>query len=480
MAVVKNDPQKDVIPFWNLKKKAKHRVWQAFWRAMLLTEKLESSTEEPDHDVKQVDDEKVRNVRRLAALEEAVVASGIDCIKSHWTGREHMYTAQLRQLACDALEGVDVFWNNPQGARDGQLDSVSCFGKMYVVPYPFHCVVVYDDANDEAIVRDECDEATPLTSHTNLAKLLSINFTPEVMAKRELRQKLRVLSHSKTPFTLPFTRQEKLFVGRKFRGLKWGIVPTFTFPGYYKFKCKYTKGVIRVRSSSDPRGISSLLSKLFMVKKAKMWGSVLAKSKIVQVRDHIAKMTRRAIMKADHIGLKPSMEESETLTRIFAQTRHIWENGSSLSTGACSSPHQQNATLSDDFWLHVYNNPHLSYKRLKRYLRLKESNPLLQKLPETHTLALDSLYARQKWAFRDPRTTCWFVFWDDVYACNSDMKLDPMDFDALDPTSICYREPMERQELEEWLRQRKLLHKWRKFNPALLDLLYEKKRDCSK
>lgn len=133
-----------------------------------------------------------------------------------------MYTAQLRQLACDALEGVDVFWNNPQGARDGQLDSVSCFGKMYVVPYPFHCVVVYDDANDEAIVRDECDEATPLTSHTNLAKLLSINFTPEVMAKRELRQKLRVLSHSKTPFTLPFTRQEKLFVGRKFRGLKWG------------------------------------------------------------------------------------------------------------------------------------------------------------------------------------------------------------------------------------------------------------------
>ncbi|KAG2784814.1 hypothetical protein PC129_g17920 [Phytophthora cactorum] len=52
---------------------------------------------------------------------------------------------------------------------------------MYVVPYPFHCVVVYDDAEDEAIIRDDCDKNSLLKSHENLSKLLLLNFTPEIM-----------------------------------------------------------------------------------------------------------------------------------------------------------------------------------------------------------------------------------------------------------------------------------------------------------
>lgn len=98
---------------------------------------------------------------------------------------------------------------------------------MYVVPYPFQCVVVYDDAQDEAIITDECDGNSIQTSDTNLAKLLFLNFTPSIMAKRVLRQKLRVLSERQTPIMLPFTRTEKTFVGPKFLGWKWRIIPIF-------------------------------------------------------------------------------------------------------------------------------------------------------------------------------------------------------------------------------------------------------------
>jgi hypothetical protein len=582
----------NVIPNWNLQKEAKHRVWQSFWRALLLGLAMEEENASRQEDRKRSMKKKRLNratgAARLSALEEAVVASGLQRVKSHWHGREHTYTAHLRRLARDALEGVDVYWNNPSGARDGHLDSVTFFGKMYVVPYPFQCVVVYDDAQDEAIITDECDEKTPLASHTNLAKLLSLNFTPEIMAKRELRQKLRILSAHKTEIELEYKRFEKGFLWMKFRGWKsmkfrgWTLkfrgrtlkLPIFSMPGYYKFECTYYCGIIRVQTSSDKSGILLRVNKSGAVKVVRRWIEKQIKrtglaglnrwvvNKIVAVRRWVARQfarkelaglkrwvrnfadskpvkrlkqtwstlvrcfaifkplghskremadgfnvtmkykdgrgeivipntenkdqkytvygRRKVVLKADHIGLRASMEESDKLRGIFESTRDVWEKGlkelrkkhQEYRQNLADTQKKQTDALSDDFWFFVYNDPHLRRDKLEQYLLEYEENKALKSLVKDRNEALDSLYLRQQWVFLSHRITFWYVFWDDVYARNSDFTcLKPEDFDPVSAGSICYHY-MERSELEQWLRDRKLFKWWRLFNKDLLELLY--------
>ncbi|RLN10317.1 hypothetical protein BBJ28_00023253 [Nothophytophthora sp. Chile5] len=470
-----------VLPGWNLQKEAKHRVWQAFWRALLLdlAEKEGSGPQENAKAKDNYSEKKVTGAARLAKLEEAVVASGSHRVHSHWRGKEHAYTAQLRQLARKVLEGVDVYWDDRKGARDGHLDSASCFGKMYAVPYPFHCVVVYDDVEDEAIVRDDVKDNEPLGStHSNLAKLLFLNFTPEIMAKRELRQKLRALSDQKTQIYFPYSRPEKVWLGPKLLGWKWSIVPRLTWPGTFRFECHYTHGELKVKTKEGKT--KRKMAEGFDVTMTYEDGS----GEVEVPRDSGRKYSiknRKAVMKADHIGLEPSMEESDKLRTIFERTRLDWEKGlknlqkqhQKYRRGLAKVQAEARATLSDDFWYFVYNNPHLARDKLEQYLTEREKNPALQKVPKTHAEALNALYLRRDWVLKHPTITFWFVFWDDLYARNSSMKcLLPADFDPLQPTSICYH-VMERSVLTAWLRERNLYRRWILFNPRLLDVLYE-------
>ncbi|KAG6953952.1 hypothetical protein JG688_00012570 [Phytophthora aleatoria] len=325
-------PAKNVLPRWDVDKEAKHRVWQAFWRSILLelTQNISKFKENTGE---------LTVVHRLEALEQAVVASGARRVRSHWTGEEHPYTSKLRQATRSALEGVDVFWDDASGARDGHLDSKSFFGKMYVLPYPFHCVMVYDDSKDEAVIRDEA-----VAPHTG---------------------------------------------------------------------------------------------------------------KVHHLQNRVASMG------PDHIGLSSTMDESEQLHTIFEQTKDVKHADA-------------NATLSDAFWYFVYNNPHISRQELEFHLKHREGNPQLQSLTETHQSALDSLYLRIKFIHSHPAVTFWFVFWDDVYARNGEMKgirKCKADFEPLQPTAICYH-VMRRPDLESWLCKRRLVGNRRLFHSRLLDLLY--------
>ncbi|RLN96400.1 hypothetical protein BBJ28_00011703 [Nothophytophthora sp. Chile5] len=481
---------KHAVPKWDLQKEAKHRVWQAFWRAVLLELAETEEGSIPQDQGKENATEKITGVARLAKLEEAVVASGFERVLSHWRGKEQTYTTQLRRLARDVLEGVDVFWDNPKGARDGHLDSISCFGKMYVVPYPFHCVVVYDDAADEAIVRDDFKESAPLhSSHCNLAKLLSLNFTPTIMAKRELRQKLRILSDRKTEINFPFARIETVWLGPKLQGW-WGFLPILTMPGVYKFKCHYSSGVLKVETSADKTGMLRMFTTGDKIQRKMADGFAVTMAYEggwgeVEVPHGSGRWyrieSRKAVVKADHIGLKSNMEESDELRTIFAETRIDWEEAletlrkqhQEYRRGLAKAEADANAALSDGFWHFVYNNPHLPRDELEKYLTEREQSPALRSLPETHASALDALYLRRDWVFKHPMITFWYVFWDDVYARNSGLKcLRPEDFDPLQPTAICYR-VMSRKRLEDWLRERNLCKCWSLFNPRLLGLLYE-------
>ncbi|KAE8978070.1 hypothetical protein PR003_g25752 [Phytophthora rubi] len=462
-------PAKNVLPLWDVDKEVKHRVWQAFWRSLALEMAQNAGN-------LKANPEEITVAHRLEALEQAVVASGGHRVRSHWRGEENAYTSKLRQATRAALEGVDVFWDDASGARDGHLDSKSCFGKMYVLPYPFHCVVVYDDSKDEAIVRDDAEPH----EQSKLAKLLLLNFTPIVVAKRALRQKLRVLSSHATRIDFPFQRQEKATVedGTVTKTDSQGNMHTETRYTTVEFTCYYHWGIIHVATKGDAS--KRIMAEGFDVNMTYKdgYGDAVAPhtGKVHHLKDRVA------VMGPEHLGLTPAMEDSEQLRIIFEQTRGVWERGvlelraeHQTYRRALERKHlEANATLSDAFWYFVYNNPHLPRQELEFHLIRREGNPQLKSLVETHQRALDSLYLRMKFVQSHPAVAFWFVFWDDVHARNGEMKrLRKLkdDFDPRQRTAICYH-VKRRHDLEAWLRERKLLNKRRLFHPRLLDLLY--------
>ncbi|KAG7396937.1 hypothetical protein PHYBOEH_001504 [Phytophthora boehmeriae] len=461
-------PAKHVLPGWSIDKEVKHRVWQAFWRSVML-------------DLSQNDKgyaDELTVAHRLDELEQAVVASGVRRVRSHWRGEDNPYTAKLRQAICATLEGVDVYWNDAGGARDGHLDSKSCFGKMYVRPYPFHCIMVYDDSKDEAIVRDDDDSCS---RQPKLAKLLFLNFTPQMVAKRALRQKLRVLSTSATSVHFPFSREEKATVedGTVTKTDSEGNTRTETRYSTVSFTCYYTRGVIHVATKGD--ATKRIMAEGFDVSMTYRDGYGDAVAPHTRKVHHLE--NRVAEMGPDHIGLTPMMEESEQLRAIFEQTRQVWEIGvQGLQTHyqdyrrSLAHKHSTaNATLSDAFWYFVYNDPNLSRDDLEKHLRNREGNSRLYSLAETHRDALDSLYLRMRYIQSHPAIAFWFVFWDDIYARNGEMKRlrkFTKDFDPREPTAICYN-VMQRHALENWLKERRLFGTRYFFHPRLLDLLYK-------
>ncbi|KAL8006962.1 hypothetical protein Plhal703r1_c05g0030381 [Plasmopara halstedii] len=457
---------KSILPRWDIDKQVKYRVWQAFWRSLFLT-MTQNTTIKPGE---------VTVVQRLETLEQAVVASGIQRVRLHWHGDEDSYISKLRLVARAALEGVDVFWDDATGARDGILDSKSCFGKMYVRPYPFHCIMVYDDSKDETIIRDEADSF----GHSTLAKFLSLNFSSRILAKRALRQKLRVLSTKATAVNFPFTRQEQVTVddGTITRTDSEGNTHTETRYSTVTFTCSYTCGVLHVTTRGD--NSKRIMAEGFDVTMSYRDGRGDAVAPHTKKVHHLE--NRVAIMGMDHIGLTYTMEESEQLQMIFEQTRDVWIPGvielqkhyQDYRNGLDRKHSQANSTLSDAFWFFVYNNPHISRQELQNHFTNREGNPRLQSLVKTHESSLDSLYLRMKYIYSHPAVTFWFVFWEDVYARNGNMKrikAFKADFDPNQTTAICYH-VMQRPDLEVWLKKRHLLGKRRFFHTHLLDRLF--------
>ncbi|KAG6944910.1 hypothetical protein JG688_00016840 [Phytophthora aleatoria] len=358
----------------------------------------------------------------FTALEQAIVASGIHRVRDRWQGEEDAHNAKLRQTLRSALEGVDVYWDDATGTRDGHLDSKTCFGKMYVVPYPFHCVVVYDDCKDETIIRDDKD------GKLKLAKLLFLNFTPQIMAKRDLRHKLRVLSDRDTSINFPFSRPEQVTVPDGVIVTTDAYGNTQTTPRFstVTFTCYYTNGVIGVSSKGDAKG--RIMAEGFNVTMTYRDGHGKA---VAPYTGMVYEQSGRvAVMGKSHIGLTSTMTESSELRKIFTQTQEVWEAGipelrqqhQEYRRTLQDKHAQANATLTDAFWYFVYNNANLSREKLEEHFKRRELNPRLKLLAATHQVALDSLYLRMQFILSHPAVTFWYIFWDDVYVRNAEMR----------------------------------------------------------
>ncbi|RLN96398.1 hypothetical protein BBJ28_00011701 [Nothophytophthora sp. Chile5] len=447
-----------VVTHWQLEKEVKHRMWQAWWRATLL-----SLSQKPEKANKTKSADGSTMAHRLVELEHRAMAKGMLSIYSPWLGSKDSVATQLRHAICKALEGVDAIWN---AKSTGQADSTSTFGRLVVSGSPFRCAVTYDDAGDMKDV--DCG------SKANLVKFLCGNFSPCVVLKRELRQKVRALSRRDTKIRFPFSRTETVYI-------KNGVVQEAKSEGAESvdFKCNYTWGVLRLTTSGNDSG--EAMAQGFNVTMIYTDGEGEAKdsqaNKVHRFTD------RQAVMGSDHIGLTPQMEESDQLRKILAQTQTEWTAGLAelcleaqgyRRTQLGARQAQTNPVLSDAFWFDVYNDARLPRDALERHLTNREVNPRLQALPTSHTDGLDALYQRMAFVQSHPARMFWYVFWDDVFTCNREIERFrdlARDLDPREIGSICYH-VMPREQLEAWLLDRRLLSKWRLFRPRLLDMLY--------
>ena len=78
--------------------------------------------------------------------------------------------------------------------------------------------------------------------------------------------------------------------------------------------------------------------------------------------------------------------------------------------------------LSSGFWLFVYDNYKSSREVIEHYLRTSEKNEVLQTFPTTNKAGLDFLYSRMAWCFSHPCSSLWWVFFDDLWENNGEMK----------------------------------------------------------
>ena len=454
-----------LVPGWDLEREVKHRIWHTFWEGMLLNKCGEDVA------------------RRLLELKDATMNSGIENIRNHWRGQEDSSIAKMRLDCRQHLEGVDVYWNDASGTRDGVLDSKTCFGKMYIVPYPFHCVVVYDDAKDESFIRDDKFET-----------FYKLNMTPQVIEKRTLRQKIRCLARWGGEIEFPFSREETETVADGTKTETYedaeGNSQTRQVTNYstVTFTCYYNRGRIQLATESK-----SAMAAGFNVSMRYADGTGQAVLPNTGETHHFH--NRCATMGPDHIGLHDDMSETATLSEIFQKTDDIWtselpkliaEHDNYRQT-LIQKARDANKVLGDGFWYFVYNNHQLPREALLSYLDTQEGNDTIREMASTQAAALDFLFRRMAYVNSHPAIKLWYVFWDDFYYQNKEMDRVVKcadDFNPIKATSICYR-VLKRQDLEQWLDTRKLigsrptllnalLFKSVLFNESNLDTLYQR------
>jgi hypothetical protein len=416
-------PAQTAIRFYDVKKEIKHRVWQTWWNGVLLNKCGEDVP------------------GRLVKLQKDTVDNGIATIKNHWDGEKNDEIRENRVRARADYEGVDLFWDDASGTRDGHLDSKTCFGKMYVKAYPFHLVVVYDDAADESFI-EESDK---------LQAFLDKQETDDIKGRRVNRRSFRAIAASKIHVNYPFNRIETIHhvpdgTHTETSTDKDGNTHTRTVQDYSDIDVMiyYKNGVVTVDSNNNDKEMASGF--LCRMHYADGHGDAIKP----RTKEPFHVENRTAVMAQDHMGISDDWKRSDKMNTFLGKEEcqgaiqeHMplfEEELARYRKALADKALAENAILGDGFWYYVYNDPTLSRTALTAYLQ-GEANEVLRAIPESEAAGLDYLYKRMAIVQKDSESAAWFVFWEDFWLNNHEMSVvSPLAefFDPSLPGAMCY------------------------------------------
>jgi len=324
--------------------------------------------------------------------------------------------AQCRRMARE-LEGVDVYYH-------GNKEEKSYWGRMYIIPFPFHCVMVYDESSNTVDIDDRF-----------LEDFINQNFRDQnTVRSRQFRQYLRCLNGEYVNFPL----EKELTVRKGLSKVKTTI--------------RFERGILNVQTkTNDP------FCHGFHVTIAYEDGTgTLPNGQPIENYKYIAGI--------EDLGIPADFMISSTEVPSFITD----PTNRAIIQGKWDDFMMRNKMYRDDleewreeeekdaswgFWYMVFNNDRAPLSVIEDYVKRFEPNPELKGLFELYADDFKALETRLQYYDAHPAISFWYNFWDDVATLNSDMKQiqkHPELFDVTNPDALIYH-PMTRDELDEKL-----------------------------
>ncbi|KAL0222627.1 hypothetical protein RCL1_002481 [Eukaryota sp. TZLM3-RCL] len=415
---------------YDLFRERKFRVGHPFWESLFLN----------DENLKPC-------FSRLMEIKDVVAEVGFDKYREALLPIPQSL-AMERHFIESALEGIDVYWYT-ENVADGKLDSKTCFGKLWIKPFPFRCVFVYDDSDDYVFIPDH-----------EVVQLAQVNRTQEIIRRRSVRQQLRCLHGQTVYFFYQCWKSKTVDDGTDSQGRR----KTRTIRVFFTF----THGVLKV-----DRNKASQWSAGFRVRLELFDGYGEAEGRVFD--------NERETLGHSQLGIDYEFNASQPLVNLLLHPENapiiaaayprLIQHHQEYRNNLMHERRQKELTLSWGFWYHVYNNSNMFRQELEYYLVQFEHNPHLKNLPVVHRQGLDYLYARLHHYNSHPAIAYWFVFWSDLWDSNNMVKPIKANANILCTNSanaIAYT-PMPREQLTKLLNETGLM---RKLGPHLDDLYF--------
>lgn len=399
-------------PRLNFAKHIKRRVWQETWTTLLLTSEqfrmhenktvaFSQSPFRPPYLLNFSGTVAERHVENLKIIRQIG-------IKNYTSAMAPLSTSliKLRSIIVNNFVGPDMYY-----APEFFTNKIkTCFGKAYVVPFPFSVVMVYDE--DEPVL--------VLTEEWEIERYVQQNENKEIQRRRHVRQMLRALegkviigpSSEKNDTEIQYYRG--ILSIQRHKRSKWSnnynMNPGFKITVSYVDTQSPNERVVGhdVLGITDDFQMTPQLKKLFSDNKETV-----------------------------HIGLAE-------IQKLMKEYRQYYRDEAKW----------KEETLSYEFFINVYDNPSIPLESLPALLITTEENQLIQSLPESEYPSLIYLYERMRVVNLSRVHQWWYLFWEDLWRKNHnempDLIKNPDKFSPAYRTSLCYR-PMTRIELEEFL-----------------------------
>lgn len=354
---------------YNTEVTRKQMIWQRFWRGVLAT-----------------DESTYPAFERLLELDDIVRRIGKDQYRSGLFPPTNEI-AQCRRMARE-LEGPDVYY------KTDEIKDKTYWGRMYIKPFPFVCVIVYDNSEKTIEIHDH-----------NIVDFISQNFKNErIVEARKIRRALRCLNGEMVHYEcdvsiLPIA------------GVACNVVP---------IECHCSMGRLTVQTKSNDMFCHGFDVAIDFCDGA--------------YTDAIGKMRtdQHCVIRNKDLGIEDSFESNSLILKLLNDKRNMflieskWADLNERLTyyrmdNEIERTENENE-MSYSFWILIYNNHHLPREVLNKFLNEFERNPALHNIMKNRAKEFDSLYSRLRYFDSHPVISYWYSFWDDIYNQNSILK----------------------------------------------------------
>ncbi|CAG8623522.1 8765_t:CDS:2 [Cetraspora pellucida] len=425
-------------PNLDFSKHIKRRIWQETWTTLFLTSEhfkmpkdkivaYSQSPHRPPYLLNFTGSVAERHVENLKIIKQIGI---------------RRYTVSLSPLPSSLIELRTMILNNfvgPDMYYAPEFLNVkikTCFGKAYVVPFPFSVVICYDE--DESVI--------VLTQEWEIQRYVEQNENKEVKRRRLVRQMIRALEGK----IIIGPCREK---GEKNNNLEeYDKAPKNFFGVSSESEVHYHLGLLQIRRNQISTWNNHNMNSGFEV-------TIMYTNAFHSSTDH------ERTVGHDIIGITHDFQMTPQLERLFTDNYKVVSQGLERIQSIMQQYRnyykdeaiQKEETLTYGFFINIYNNPSIPLETLPTLLMTTETNPQIQEIPVTDYPTLVYLYERMRVVNLSRAHQWWYLFWEDLWRKNNqeieELRKYAQDFSPAYRTSLCYR-PMTRLDLEKFLKNR--------------------------